>query len=882
MKDRITGFAAFFYENSKFTVLLFISILALGYLSYTSFLNREGFPSVNVPIAVVNTAYFAGDEQQVLEDVTIPLEAAISEIDGVTGVTSSTDDNFSNIFVEFEENVASADGAAEIENELLKVELPGAAQPMVISIDASKFDGQYDMLVSVAGDLSIEDLQKEASIVAEELVELQLISDADVLEQIATRTNPLTGEEFLAQDSFSRVGIRENGELGFKPAVAIGLVKKNGGIDAIELSDTVRERIAEVKEEGQLNEAVTIVYTGDIAEVVNSQISSLEENALSGLIAVVMVLFLVINWRSGLTAAVFIPTVMAATFLGLYGLGYTLNVISLFALILVLGLFVDDAIVVIEAIDKKKREGLKHMQAIKSALSDIGSADVLGTITTILVFLPMAFTSGILGEFIRLIPITVILALVLSLIIALTVIPFLADFLIRYSDKGEPKGWRKIQYYLLYAARDFVEFVGNKNSEFIGWYLASKLRTVAVILLSIVLVGVGFFYAGQIKFSVFPTPKDNTQLGYDVVFPPNRTIEDAEKRTQELENLLKKVAGEQIVSVSYLSANERSLSGSINLTEIDERDVTSTEIVDKLTEEFTEYDKARVKVTSAGAGPPAQEFPFTMQLFGDSSAELAQNAAKIEEFMLERELSGENRVEAVVVENLANVTREDSNRFVEIKARFSESENTGLVVELQDKIEEEFSDLEINLEYGQESENINSFNSTIFALLASLLMMYALLVLQYNSYLIPLLVFLAIPLSFTGVFPGLALTDNPLSFFTMLGVIGLAGIVVNNTIMLLDFIRQESDEKNLKAALASSIKLRFRPIVATTATTVAGLFPLALSDPFWESLSYTIIFGLIASSIIVLLAFPAYYYLTMSSASWLGKRLKAAGHRLGL
>ncbi|MCA9382985.1 efflux RND transporter permease subunit, partial [Candidatus Dojkabacteria bacterium] len=130
----------------------------------------------------------------------------------------------------------------------------------------------------------------------------------------------------------------------------------------------------------------------------------------------------------------------------------------------------------------------------------------------------------------------------------------------------------------------------------------------------------------------------------------------------------------------------------------------------------------------------------------------------------------------------------------------------------------------------------------------------------YDSYLQPALVFSAVPLAFPGLFPGLFLTDNAISFFVMLGLIGLVGIVVNNSIMLLDFINHARKEgKGIADSAAQAVRIRFRPILTTSTTTIAGLFPLAISDPFWEGLSYSIIFGLISSSILVLLVFPAYY-----------------------
>lgn len=131
---------------------------------------------------------------------------------------------------------------------------------------------------------------------------------------------------------------------------------------------------------------------------------------------------------------------------------------------------------------------------------------------------------------------------------------------------------------------------------------------------------------------------------------------------------------------------------------------------------------------------------------------------------------------------------------------------------------------------------------------------------QFNSYTQPLLVMFAIPLAFPGLFPGLLLTDNALSFFVMIGIIGLSGIVVNNTIMLIDFANRYREEgMGIKDSISQAVRDRFRPLLATTGTTVGGLLPLALQDPFWESLAFSIVFGLLSSLVLVILIFPAYY-----------------------
>lgn len=178
----------------------------------------------------------------------------------------------------------------------------------------------------------------------------------------------------------------------------------------------------------------------------------------------------------------------------------------------------------------------------------------------------------------------------------------------------------------------------------------------------------------------------------------------------------------------------------------------------------------------------------------------------------------------------------------------------------------EFIDsIQLGFDLGQESSNAESFQSVSFAGLIALIIMYVVLVVQFNSFIQPILFLLAIPFSFPGLFLGLYLTDNPLSFFVVIGLTGLIGIVVNNTIMLVEYVNSKQIEgMDVKLAIVEAVKLRSRPIMTTSLTTVAGLLPLAISEPFWEQLAYTIIFGLFSSLFMILLSFGAYYYIIES------------------
>jgi multidrug efflux pump subunit AcrB len=491
--EKIAAFSTFFVIKWRFTLLLFIGLLALGYFSFTTLLQREGFPSINVPIVLVQTQYFVGDSEKVLSDVTLPLEESLKEIVELKELTSNTGDNFVTLVLSFDENLVTDldETSKEVEDIVSKVQLPTSAKTSVVVIDAGKFFAKYDIVLSISGDNSIQEVQDEASEIVKKLKSADFVINAESLDSLEIVINPITGEESEVQNNFTRK-LATDGSKEFRPSILIGLEKK-GNIDAVKLSEKVHELLDEdiktLDEQGY-----SITFVGDYANVIEDQLSSLGSNLISGLIVIIIISLLLINFRASLIIAIFVPTVIATVFLALYLIGYTLNIISLFSLILVLGLFVDDAIIVVESIDKKRSEGMSGIDSIRAAISEIGIADVSGSITTIMVFIPMAFTSGLLGDFIRLIPITVIISLIISLIIALSITTLFSSILLPVKDANY-----KSKFDFSFVNR-FVTKVANWNAQLVSWYTVSFKKMFLILTISILLIIGASSFASQLKF----------------------------------------------------------------------------------------------------------------------------------------------------------------------------------------------------------------------------------------------------------------------------------------------------------------------------------------------------------------------------------------------
>lgn len=936
IRNAIADGSAWFVKQYRFTFLLLLAVVLAGTAAYTTLLDREGFPSVDVPFVLVQTPYFVDDVDLVLSDVTEPYEVAFADVADVASVSSTTSANFSTVVVEFDPEISSMDGAKALREAALASGIDTTLETEFRTIDASKVDGENDIVFTISSDASLEIIEEKAREVVTELENSVYILEASISEPFSTETNPITGEQRIERSSFSRVGITENDELKFYEAISIGVIRQ-GNQDDLTFSQNLRSEIESLQEKEVLTEEFDVLYGGDFAASLQDQIGSLESNALSGLFAVVVILFFFVSWRASVVTSIFIPVVLTGSFFGLYLLGYSLNVISLFSLILVLGLFVDDAIVVVEAIDSAKNKGKKGIAALKSAISEVGVADISGTLTTILVFAPMLFISGILGDFIRLIPITVILSLVISLIVALSIIPFVSSVIIR-KVKNEFLDSLMAAVFFIVTVTGYIYLAGFENPEilslqaiaiFIGvvlinsllsfvvnikneesqsifsvlksglrWsiygpaYLMEQLALAAesfflmlfsstknaaissffLILIAGSLVGFGLFSAAQLDFAVFAPAKDADQISINLSFDTGTNVTSAIESSKLFEEKLRNSAGEYIDTLSYFESDESGATIAVNLVPMEDRSVTAIELGERIDELATELEGVSVKANANTAGPPTDEFPFAMQIYSEDTETLRELSTDLEAFLEEVSLSGDASVTEIRIDDLAVVQKIDGRRAIELRAKLSEENNTGLIIELQEKIQEEFdataleergleSDV-LGFNSGQESENLESFESTLVAFVAALALMYVLLVLQFGSFLQPVLIFIAIPLSFPALFPGLLYTNNPLSFFTMLGIIGLSGIVVNNSIMLIDYANQAREAGiSSRQAIAEAVGRRLRPILVTSITTIAGLYPLAVSDPFWESLAYALIFGVISSAILILLVFPGFYLL---------------------
>ena len=856
----LSNFVLFFAKRTKTTMTAWAVLVVTGALVFAFVLPRNGFPSVDVPIALAQGSYLVDDKDAVDADIIQPMTEAMDGLDDVTGIRTFASDNSFTFIADLDTSRTSAEGAALLLEKFADIGLPPEAEFSVIEVDAGLLFNEYELLAAVQGPpgASPEELEKVAAPVVDLLETHPDIERAEILELLTSGTDPSTGINVTRQVNYNELSL---GAGDLLPAISIGVVAADG-VDAIGIDAATSEALAEAT----VPEGYTAVVSFNQADQIRDQISSLQSNVLTGILAVAVVSLLLISWRSSLITALFILTVMAVAMIVLWVVGISLNTISLFGLILSLGLFVDDAIVIVEAIDAFRDEGGSPLDIIRRAIKRVGVASISGTLTTVLVFAPMLFVSGVLGDFIRELPITVMIGLILSLLLSLVFIPTATRVLLLGSDP-KPGLLSSIEGRL---ARGAASLPGQMRDS----PLRGRIIAIFMFALSLAFTFAGIQIAGQVGFDIFPAQSDSNEIGIDYEFEPGTSIEDAAAKVNEVNRLIETELGDLLERNYVYSGSARSASGQVTLIDLGSRDRTSPELAAQLEPVVNQVEGVRVAAGILSNGPPESEFPFSVQLFGDDLAATTALAADIQAALEANTFERGNGNTFEVIETRVDmadiVARTDGRRVIEVLARFEDEDTTTLLDVTEAFLTERYDAAALNefglpaetlgFDFGQESENEESFGSTITAFITALVLMFFLLVVQFRSLLQPLLVFLAIPFGFFGVFGGLWITGNPISFFVMLGLIGLIGIAVNNTILLTDFANQERRAgADRVTAIETAIRRRFRPLVATTLTTVAGLLPLALTDPFWESLAFTIIFGLLSSTLLVLLSFPYYY-----------------------
>lgn len=864
----------FFFHRPRTTAIIWLIVAVFGAASYATLLKREGFPSINTPFSIANGTYLINDAAKVDEQVAKPLSNFLLEQDGVKSVQTQSFTNFYNAQISYEEDVNAKAKSKELTQKIAAAGLLPERSTLEIEPYEFGFTTRGDEIVvafydtSGAGDTQkmVAEAEKAAAFIEKQ--NLPLVESASIINPYEKAFNPITQQPELSQQSFDRFGKRQDSKNVFYPSVVIG-IQADKGADNLELDAQVQTAVNKLN--SQLGSDYKAEISASFAPQINDQIDELQKALLEGLLAVLIVGSIVIAVRASFLTVISMITVIAIVNGILYLIGYSLNTITLFSLILGLALIVDDTIIMVEALDTQRRRQKTADKAVSVATGKVSRAMIAATSTAALSFAPLLFVGGILGSFIRAIPVTIITALFISLVVALVFIPLFARFLL-LGKKQMGEG----------NVHEVAAGVEAKIARFIStpmlWAKGSTKKLFGVGLVALVIgfsfIGAGGFLFSKVTFNIFPPSKDSNQLNATITFAPNTDVAQAEKIADEVDELIGQELEANFVRASYYGqATIQSAVLYIDLTGYDEREPRAPELVDQLNERFAGYTAAQVEAAQVDAGPPAGA--FTVQIKSSTDRAAAEKLANdVASFMrntkLERADGSTVKVEDVSVSNLSIFTRNDGEAYVAVKTTFADTDTSAIVLLAEQAIKDEFGKDKvasyglpgdaISFSAGQEDENQDSFNTLALAFPIVLAVIYVLLALQFRSLLQPLLIFMAIPFSLFGITLGLYTTDNAFSFFAMLGFFALIGLSIKNTILLTDYANQARRAgMGTVDAAHEALAERFRPLIATSFTAVFSLIPLALGSPFWEGLAVVLICGLLSSTFLVVTVFPYYY-----------------------
>lgn len=751
-------------------------------------------------------------------------------------------------------------------------------------------------------------------------------------------------------------------------AVTLWVVKKKWG-SIVNLVTQWEEALKELRTKKILPEDLQFKTILDQSERIKLDLSHLIRDGIITVVLVFITLFLIIWVKEALVAGAAVPLVFLITFLVMAIAGQTLNFLSMFALILSLWLLVDDAIVIISAINQYKKTGkFTTREAALLVIRDYQRVLTTTTLTVVWIFSAMLFMTWIIGKFIFSIPFVITITLLASLVIALTLNPALAVILSgrdsKYTGDVKEHGTKAFIKRALENGFISIHALEKKYGDAIAYLLAKKSRVkkflTFTVLLFISALLLPIFWI--LKSDFFPKG-DQDNLYINIEAEAGTKLQTTSKITQEVEEIVlkEKEVDSFSTSVGQLSAagkttwgsssSENYASISINLIKEEYgREENSMSIAERLRKEVAKIKDAKVTVVELTSGPPAgwdfelkisgddfvvldkiandvkntlakvpgainiqtsrKPLPFEFNIVLDTAKlslydisatqvslflknvidgteatkiykgtdevivrtkfawESVDTFDKIKDLKLKNNKGQDISLRDLVTQDFKpsvfSITRIDQERIVTVSASAAKG-TTG--AEMKKVFDEKMKNYTLPSGYkfitwGANEENQKSVQSLLVAMVFGMMFIVATLVLLYDSYRQAVLVMVTIPLSLIGVFYGLTLFMQPLSFPWLIGLVALFWIVVRNGIILFDKINQNLDEHiPFTEAIVDAGMSRLEPVFLTSICTVLGMIPLTLSNPTWTSLWLSIIFGLSVSTVFTLLVLPSLYYM---------------------
>lgn len=1005
--------ANFSVKNSVLVNLLMIGLFIFGTISLFQ-MPRELNPEINFNWVFITVVYPGAAPEENENLIVDPIEAEIQDVDKIQEIQSSAGEGFGFVLVKFENMSDSEfrEHFTDLKAEIDKVELPEDAEdPLIESFGSGDFLPVINITMSFT--IPEDNAQKIADELEDDLNDIPGVSKVQVsglaereiwIEVDPVKMNSLgvTFDEIVFAIKLRNLNvpggnitfgkseylIRSLGEYQSIEEIENTNVRTSARGDFIKIKDVakVNDRRAEMPILSRTNGETSITFSiskksdansidviDDIKALVESYrqavqdgvefswsndnsvyitrvINILRNNAITGMILIILVLYIFLGKSNAMLASLGIPISFFITFIFMHVLGYSLNGNTLFALVMVLGIIVDDAIIVIENCHRYRLLG--H-NSIKSAV--LGTTEVVSPIlssigTNIAAFLPLILLPGIMGKFMRIVPMVFSLALLASLFEAFFLLPS------HYAD------WTKKSKVYNRGEKKFFTVLRRKYSRLLIKALRKRYLLLGVL---VVVLLVSLMMIPLIGIEMFGE-EDFDQFKLLVKFPEGTALEETNRIMEKFEAEALKLPESEvqdiIINVGLLQGNNEWLTRKhvaqifFHLKPMEERTKTTDEML-ALMRERVQYISGPVSVEfeKMSGGPPVgkpisvkvqgkyfdeikraslalqdsirkikgtynltDDFPPGKQeihikvdeekaaLFGFNTQYVAMNVRyafdgiKATEYrdgndeidvIVKYDQSNRSSLEDVLNLRLTNVQgqtvamrdivnfeiksgpdeikRFDQKRTIIVYGEI-DNEKTSLdkvnlrLKELFPIMEKEFPGITFEIG-GQFDEFMDIFSDITSLFVLSLILIFLILGTEFNSYAQPLIILVTIPFALIGAMLGLIISGNPFSIIALFGFVALAGIVVNDAIVLIAFVNNNRSAENLSVfqywrSIISSGRTRLRPIILTSLTTISGLLPMAFGiggmSEMWSPLANVILFGLLVSTILTLFIIP--------------------------
>jgi len=783
------------------------------------------------------------------------------------------------------------------------------------------------------------------------------------LRDVAEISDTVEDREMYTRFSYGPSHYADGGgepDLSERASVTIAIAKRKGE-NAVTVAESVLEKAAELK--SGLPAGVSLSVTRNDGEKADHAVNELVFHLFLSIVIVIVLLVVALGWRDAFIVAIAIPLTLFVT-LGVGMLvGQTINRITLFALILSLGLLVDDAIVVVENIHRHYQlQRHPRLNASILAVNEIGSPTILATLTVILAFVPMYYVTGMMGPYMAPIPFNVPTAMLASLAVAFIVTPWASYRLVRVKheqggrveDSGIYRIYERVLGPLLHSA--------NRRRLF--------LLGVAVLFI----VAMSFPLVKLVKFRMLPKADKNTFL-VTIDMPEGTPLEETDRTARAVRRYLSGIpeveSYESYVGVpSVIDFNGLLRGGSfrerphladirVNLIEKERRNIKSEDIVlesrphiERIGEQFG----ANIKLVEDPPGPPVRS-TIVAELYGPEYGVLRGLATKVRgmfgrtdevvdiddsveehvpkyHVVVDKEKAALNGIHtaqvvgalrlafdgasvgtlhdppeknpvrimlrlprrlrdsvddigliylmnkngdlvplteiAKIVEGSSDlpVYHKDMKQVVYVYGEMADRSQLYAVLDLMGMLSDDPLPEGYSIKWGGEMKlTLDVFRDLGAAMAVALVLIYLVLVGRFRSFSVPLIIMGPIPLAMIGIMPGFAVTGVYFSATSMIGVIALAGIVVRNSIILIEFITDKKEEgMPIDRALIEAGAIRTRPIVLTALAAILGA-SVIVTDPVWSGLALALIFGMTASTALTLIVIPVIYYI-FNRKSW--------------